>query len=139
MKPAVSIMPEREPVTIPARRSFSKKERAEIFLAHGGICGLCKQKITGAYEIEHRIPHALGGGDGRGNLYPAHGGCHASKTSIDRKDIAKARRRAGETCAGETKNPLRSRGFPDRCRKLGGTIGLTKAAARCAPSPEAPA
>lgn len=122
MKPDRSIMPEREPVMIPPRKSFTKAQRLRIFMAHGGVCGICNAKIFGSYEIEHRIPHAICGRDDDGNLYPAHPACHAPKTAEDKGAIAKLKRLAGETCTGPTKRPLQSRSFGPLTRKFSGLV-----------------
>lgn len=133
MKPDRSIIPEREKVVVPPRPKFTAKKRLAIFLAHGGRCGICGLKIHGdEYEIEHRIARAISANDGDDNLYPAHKGCHAAKTPQDRKDIAKARRLAGETCTGEPARKLQGRGFGSVTRRFNGQIALTRRAARAA-------
>lgn len=130
MKPTVSLIPEREPVVVPPRPSLTPKARAEIFLAHDGRCGLCGEKITGTYEIEHRIARGISARDDRDNLYPAHPGCHAKKTPADKAAIAKAKRLAGETCTGEPARKLKGRGFGSVSRGLDGKVKLTKRAQR---------
>ena len=95
----------------PVRPSMSKVRRARIFEAHKGLCGLCGKKITGDYDIEHRIPWAISFDDSDGNLYPAHKDGHALKTKQDVKDIAKAKRLAGETGQNRIKKSIPSRPF----------------------------
>lgn len=132
MKPQHSIIPDRPKVVVPPRPKFSRSKRAAIFLAHGGRCGICKLKIHGDdYDIEHRIPRAISANDDDGNLYPVHRGCHAAKTSGDRKDIAKVQRLAGETCTGEPVRKLKGRGFDkSRTRKFDGSVGPSRSAIR---------
>jgi len=79
------------------RKSFSAKDRARIFAAHGGVCGLSGVKIKPgeAWHIEHRVPVALGGSNDDENLYPALVKPHALKTKDDVKRIAKAKRQSG--------------------------------------------
>jgi len=79
------------------RKSFSAKDRARIFAAHGGVCGLSGVKIGAgdAWHIEHRVPVALGGSNDDENLYPALVEPHALKTKDDVKRIAKAKRQSG--------------------------------------------
>lgn len=74
------------------RKSFTKKQRAEVLGANNGLCYLCELSIDGHYEIEHKVPHALGGSDDLSNLGPAHVECHAQKTKLDITRIAKAKR-----------------------------------------------
>lgn len=76
------------------RPSISKAKRARIFLAHDGICWLCKVKIGAdeAYDIDHQISRELGGSDDDDNLAPAHKDCHRAKTKSDVKAIAKSNR-----------------------------------------------
>lgn len=73
---------------------MTKARRAACFLAAGGICHLCGEKIidTEKWEAEHIVPHALGGSDDFPNLQPAHVACHAVKTKRDVTAIAKAKR-----------------------------------------------
>ena len=80
------------------RKSFSAKDRARIFAAHGGVCGLSGVKIGAgdAWHIEHRVPVALGGSNDDENLYPALVEPHAVKTKDDVKRIAKSKRQGGE-------------------------------------------
>jgi 5-methylcytosine-specific restriction endonuclease McrA len=114
----------REPVKITARKAFTPKQRLEVLLACKGRCAICREKITGPFEVEHRVPLALGGTNDPSNLEAVHPTpCHALKTLADVKAIAKARRLAGETCAGPTKRPLKSRGFDKtRSRKFNGSV-----------------
>jgi len=81
---------------VTARRSISAKERARLFLLHGGTCHLCGGKINGAveaWEISHDLPLALGGDDDDANRLLAHAKCHRARTSDrDVPMIAKADR-----------------------------------------------
>ena len=77
------------------RRSWTKRRRLALFEAHKGVCHICRCKIDGTkdlWDVEHIIPIAMGGDDDEGNCAPAHAACHKSKTSADRKQIAKADR-----------------------------------------------
>ncbi len=78
----------------PKRKSISKAKRVQIFLDHGGICWLCKQKIAAdaPYDIDHQVSRELGGSDEDDNLAPAHKDCHRTKTKADVKAIAKSNR-----------------------------------------------
>ena len=82
-----------------SRKSFSAKDRARIFAAHNGVCGLSGVKIKAgeAWHIEHRVPVALGGSNEDENLYPALVAPHAVKTKDDVARIAKAKRQGRET------------------------------------------
>ena len=77
------------------RRSLSTTARVRIFNAAGGRCHICEQRIQVGqpWEVEHRIPLALGGADDESNMRPAHTACHAPKTVADLGDIARAKRR----------------------------------------------
>lgn len=76
------------------RRHISTTERVRIFSRHGGVCGLCQNDIRNGeeWDVEHRIPLAMGGEDGGDNLYPAHRSCHRVKTTDDLGALAKAKR-----------------------------------------------
>lgn len=84
----------REPVQIHKRKSFSAKDRAKVFAAHGGICYLSGVKIGSAddWQIEHVIPLALGGTNDVENLRPALTDPHKVKTKDDVRSISKAKR-----------------------------------------------
>lgn len=131
MKPLVSVIPDREPVEIAKRISFSPKRRAEVLLANGGRCYLTGAKIAAgdAWDVEHVIPLAQGGTNDLVNLKPALSAAHKIKSAKDAADTAKAKRLAGETCQGPSK-PIQSRGFSDRSRGFDGQIRLTRKASR---------
>lgn len=77
------------------RRSWTSKRRLALFEAHKGRCHICGEPIDGTrerWDVEHVIPLAIGGDDDEGNCAPAHERCHKSKTSTDRKNIAKSDR-----------------------------------------------
>lgn len=80
----------------PKRPSISKAKRARIFLAHEGVCWLCKVKIGAdePYDIDHMIAREImgEGADEDDNLAPAHKLCHREKTKADAKAIAKSNR-----------------------------------------------
>jgi 5-methylcytosine-specific restriction endonuclease McrA len=80
------------------RRSLSPTARLRIFQDHHGVCDICGGFIDGIrdpWDLDHRIPLALGGEDTDANLRPVHARCHrgaGSKTSADVAQIAKAKR-----------------------------------------------
>ena len=109
------------------RPSMTKAKRARIFLAHDGICWLCKLRISAveAYDIDHQISRELGGSDDDDNLAPAHKDCHRKKTKEDVRLIAKGNRlirNADPETRRQTKHPIRSnrklqsRPFPQRVK-----------------------
>jgi 5-methylcytosine-specific restriction endonuclease McrA len=67
------------------RRRLTDKERTAMFLAADGCCHICGGRIQAgqAWEVEHRIPIALGGADDETNWSPAHKRCHATKSATD--------------------------------------------------------
>lgn len=104
----------RPPVEIHPRKGFTPKQRAEVLLAGGGRCAVCRDKIRAAeaWEVEHRVPLGLGGSNDPANLEPVHAACHKGKTAADVAAIAKAKRLSGETGADRKKQAIPSRGFP---------------------------
>lgn len=103
----------------PKRPSIGKSRRARIFLAHEGICWLCKAKIGAedAYDIDHQVSRELGGSDDDDNLAPAHKDCHRQKTKSDVKAIAKSnriRRKNGPIELRRKTKPIPSRQWPKR-------------------------
>lgn len=82
----------------PVRPSMSKARRLRIFTRDGGVCQLCERKVLAgeAYDIDHRIPWALGFDDTDDNLRTVHRACHRTmKTGDDVGRIAKAKRQSG--------------------------------------------
>ena len=75
------------------RRSLSRMQKLKVFEASGGVCHICGLKIFNKWDVEHRIPLALGGADDESNWSPAHRDCHAGKTKSDVAAIARAKRR----------------------------------------------
>lgn len=106
----------REDVEIHKRKTITPKHRATLFLEHDGRCYLCSEKIAGAWQVEHRIPIALGGLDEPGNWRPAHLDCHSKKTKADVTSIAKAKRLERKHDPDREKKPSRiqGRGFPPK-------------------------
>ena len=112
------------------RRRWTKKQRAEIFMDHGGRCYLCNEKIgvDEIYDLDHEIALDLGGKDEAENLRPAHQDCHRGKTKADIKLIAKGRRIRRNLDPETRRKPKKaipkpanfkwpSRGFPKRVAK----------------------
>jgi 5-methylcytosine-specific restriction endonuclease McrA len=110
------------PITLKHRKSFSTKERAALFVEHGGLCHLCGGAIQAGqtWDVDHVIPLALGGTNDPSNLRPAHAKCHrgvGSKTSDDIKAISRADRLAKKHFGIKTKKgQMQSRPFPKRIK-----------------------
>ena len=107
------------------RKTISAKQRVKLFNDHKGICHICQGKIGigEAWEIEHRVPFAMGGEDSESNWSPAHVRCHRTKTTDDVGAIAKAKRReARHLGVNVSRTPLpfgKKSGFK---RKMDGTV-----------------
>jgi hypothetical protein len=114
----------REPVLPTPRRAMTPKRRAEAFLSCEGRCGWCHAKITGPYEVDHRITLFMGGADELHNLECLHPDCHKAKTTgQDRPAHDKIRRieqRANGTRRPRKPIPSHTNPWPDGpARKLG--------------------
>lgn len=111
-----------------ARRRIGAKERAEIFLAHGGMCHLCGLKIREGeeWDVSHAIPLAAGGADDRSNMAPAHRArCHRKQTSeIDIPLIAKVKRVRHRAMGAKlpSRNPIPGGRRSKWKRKMDGTV-----------------
>ncbi len=105
-------------VIVPARRSLTRKQRADMFDRHGGVCVICKAKIhVGQKWIdEHLNPRAISADDTMENRGPAHEACAKVKTVKDKADIAKVfkmrQKHLGIRKTGGRK--INSRGFEKR-------------------------
>ena len=95
------------------RKRWSTTVRTRIFKAFDKTCQMCKQPIDGkGFDLDHRIPLALGGEDVESNLHPLCRPCHSLKTKGDIKTIAKAKRvEARHTGAKVAKGDIKSPGF----------------------------
>ena len=68
--------------------------RLRVFVAHGGRCALSGRKIMpgDVWQVDHRIPLALGGAHAESNLQPVLSSAHKVKTADDVRAKAKAAR-----------------------------------------------
>lgn len=96
--------------------------RARVFEAFGGVCQLTKRKIRAgeAWEIDHRIPLALGGAHRESNLWPVLADAHKAKTREDVGMKAKADRCRLKHIGQfpQSKHKIKSRGFPKGRNRL---------------------
>lgn len=113
------------------RKSFTPKQRLELFVEKKGICYLCGQKITGDFDVEHIRSLAMGGTNDWNNLDVCHPinseefSCHRDKTNKDLELLKKPRRLAKKHTGTYTRkkkkiqsNPIiQSRGFPKTKKK----------------------
>ncbi len=78
------------------RRPLTSLRRLKLFEAHGGVCHICEIRIHGErgekWDVEHVIPIAMGGKDDESNMRPAHVDCHAGKSKVDARNLAKVNR-----------------------------------------------
>ena len=112
-----------------SRKTISAKKRVALFAAHGGACHICGGKINvgEAWEVEHRIPFAMGGADDESNWVPTHVKCHRVKTTEDVGNIAKAKRReARHIGVRVSKSPLPFGRQSKYKRKMDGSVVLRK-------------
>lgn len=113
-RPPIAAGPgERELVEATPRKAMTPTRRARILTKSNGHCAYPCCEIDTGLEIDHVICLELGGKDEDSNLEALCAVHHKRKTSLDRKLIAKARRRRlkdrGEF--PESKSRIRSRGF----------------------------
>lgn len=95
------------------RKRWSTTIRTRIWQAFDKTCQLCKQPTDRkGFDLDHRIPLALGGEDVEANLHPLCRPCHKLKTQGDVKTIAKAKRvEARHTGSKVAKGDIKSAGF----------------------------
>ncbi|WP_295228031.1 hypothetical protein [uncultured Brevundimonas sp.] len=133
MRPDVSLIPAPDRST-EKRVPLTPKQRAQLALDQNGRCGCgCGERLDHAREgtiDEHIVALALGGSNDLSNRAIWRKPCSAVKTAKDMAFIARAKRRAGETCQGEPARKLQGRGFGSVSRGFDGKIKLTKKAAR---------
>lgn len=79
------------------RKHVTLKAKVEAMAANA-LCPKCFKPFNGDVEYDHEIPLGLDGPDhDERPLVPLHKHCHVLKTARDKADIARAKRRSGET------------------------------------------
>lgn len=115
------------------RRKLTRAEVIALCVRQQSKCGCgCGGWLDPFHEgviDEHRIPLELTGSNDLSNRALYRKPCAVEKTVKDAADIAKAKRRAGET-GNRTRKPIQSRGFGQQTRKFDGSISLKKSASR---------
>jgi len=101
--------------------------RLRVFLAHDGVCYLSRRKIGPGddWECDHVRALINGGLNVESNLAPVLKAPHRVKTNADVAEKAKVDR-----IAKKHLGITRPSGFGNRCRKMNGTVGMTKRAHR---------
>lgn len=94
-----------------------------MLTAQGGVCAVTGCDSAGPFHADHSTPHALAGGKPDQLLCVP---CHKAKTRTDVREIARAKRLAGETetqferrkrLKSEGKHrPIQGRGFQKKRR-----------------------
>lgn len=136
MKPLVSLIPEPDRSTEP-RKAIPRAWKDAALARTGGQCARLDCEVTTGLEFDHMLALGLQGKHAAENIEPLCGPHHQAKTKRDVAMIARAKRRALETCAGETKRPLQGRGFGSVSRGFDGKLKLTAKARREAASNDA--
>jgi 5-methylcytosine-specific restriction endonuclease McrA len=109
---------QREPVELENRQAFTATFERDV-LRRFVVCGQCGERLRkrSDYELDHEISLKIGGKHAVENVRPLCIDCHKRKTALDAKILGKAKRLAGETCAGQTRRPIPKRtdgGWPPR-------------------------
>lgn len=103
------------------RRRLTDLQRLAVFEKARGRCSLCKLKIQVGqkWEVEHRIPLAMGGADDETNMAPAHKACHSTKSKTDAGNLAKVTRIRAKHLGAQKPS---SWGHPNLKRKVNGQV-----------------
>lgn len=91
------------------RRAWSTTVRMRVLDRFERKCQLCFQPIdVKGFDLDHRVPLAIGGEDVESNLEPLHIACHRLKTKGDVGDIARAKRLEAKHLGGKapSRNPI---------------------------------
>lgn len=96
------------------RKEFTKATKAQAFLASGGKCAHCGQRISGTVEYDHIIPCGNGGDNSLENCQCLCSVCHKAKTKGDVASVAKTKRMHNKANGIKTrqKQKIPSRPFP---------------------------
>lgn len=126
----------RQPVQIDKRKPLTRRQTIQLMLDQEGRCGCgCGVKLDPMGEgviDEHVIPLEIReNANELANRALYRKPCAAKKTPGDQSAIAKCKRiEARENGTRRPRKEIPSRGFGSSCRKLSGSIGLTKRAER---------
>lgn len=118
-------------------RAVSKARREAVIAKQDGICKRANCDAPAVY-VDHVIPLWCGGTNANDNLEGLCAECHRRKTSAEAKARAKAKRiEARDKGTRRPRKPIMSKGFGSVVRKMDGSIGLTRKAARAAAANDA--
>lgn len=101
------------------RKGLTLKARVEA-MEENALCPKCFKPFGGDVEYDHEIPLGLDGPDhDEKPMTPLHAECHSLKTKKDQADIARAKRRSGETGQRARRekrggSSIQNRGFPSK-------------------------
>lgn len=126
MKPDYSIMPEREAVKAGKRKALTRRETIALCLRQEGRCGCgCGKRLDPMGEgviDEHLDPREISARDDLDNRALYRKPCAKAKTVKDQGDIARVKKRAGET-GQQAKRAKRDRSpWPSRKLEGGGKL-----------------
>ena len=66
------------------QREYKKRKRLKVYNKYGGRCAYCGKKIKYEdFEIDHKIPKIIKGGNGEKNLMPACKSCNRLKFDLN--------------------------------------------------------
>jgi len=87
------------------RRRRTQNQRAQIFLAHKGVCAICELRIQPSekWHLDHEAALEISADDSDDNLRPVHEACHKAKTAGDKAAIAKSNRVRAKHLTGRGK------------------------------------
>lgn len=69
------------------RKPLSSLQRKEIFDRTTGHCHICGDKISGAWDADHVLPHSRGGNHEITNYLPAHKSCNSARKGFEPQEI----------------------------------------------------
>lgn len=132
---------QKSPRDIECRRRPSARLKREILDSQNGCCLACGATLTDV-EYDHVIPLALGGGNDLKNWAAVCPPCHRTKTRIDLKRIAKAKRQRRFHETGRSRAPSKFmpisgsgyRGFDNTKRRhMNGNVSNRCSCPKCRP------
>lgn len=66
------------------RRFATKQQRDAVLIAQDFRCAICSLELKDGFELDHRLPYALGGVTDVSNLQAVCKSCHRLKTASER-------------------------------------------------------
>ena len=85
-------------------RKVSSMMKKRVAASQRWTCAQCKKMLEATFEVDHIVPHAVGGSDLPSNLHALCVSCHANKTMCEHARIYAFKKQSEEVVASASKS-----------------------------------